>query len=182
MTRHREAIDDTIDRVAAGLTLVAADPELPRRITARVERQPRVPFAWRLAIGAAATAAAAMLAAFVINPPSSPSIDRARIADALSVSVQSRDIAPTAVVAPVPIVPTGDRVTRVAPVRSVPRGASAIEPLPEFRQIDALPSPALLAVDDLNTGLLTLAPVDVAPLDLVNLVVGEVSARDEPKE
>jgi hypothetical protein len=179
MTRHREAIDDTIDRVAAELTLVAADPELPGRITAHLERQPRMTFGWRLAIGAAATAAAAMLAAFVLNAPPSPAIDHARTADALPVSAPSREIAPAAVAAPAPIVPTRDRVARVA---SVPRGASAIEPLPEFRQIDALPSPAMLAVDDLNTDLLTVAPVDVAPLDLANLVVGEVAARDEPKE
>ena len=179
MTPHREGIDDTIDRVAAELTLVAADPALPARLAAHLERQPRVTFGWRLAIGAAATAAAAMLAAFVINAPPPPAIDRARTADALPVSVPSREIAPAAVAARASLVPTRDRVGRAAPM---PRGASAIEPLPEFRQIDALPSPAILAVDELNTDLLTVAPVDVAPLDLANLVVGDVSARDEPKE
>jgi hypothetical protein len=177
MTPHRETIDDTIDRVAAELTLVAADPALPERITARLERQPRVTFGWRLAIGAAATAAAAMLAALVINAPPSPAIDHARTADASS--VPSRAIAPAAVALRAPSVSTRDRVARVAPM---PRTASAIEPLPEFRQIDALPSPAMLAVDDLNTDLLSVTPVDVAPLDLADLVVGDVSARDEPKE
>ena len=71
---------------------------------------------------------------------------------------------------------------RVARATALAHGASAVEPLAEFRQIDALPSLATLAVDDLNTDLLTIAPVDFAPLDLDDLVIGDVSGRDEPKE
>jgi len=178
MTPQREALDDTIDRVAAELTAVAADPTLAGRITARLESPPRSTFGWRLAIGAVATGAAVMVAAFVLNTPPSPATNDEPVAQALSLPAPSPETGVSVTATRTPDSPMRDR-GRLAPVV---RRASARDPLPEFRQIDALSSPAMLAVEDLSTDSLTVAPVDITPLYVADLIVGDVSGRQEPKE
>ena len=175
---HRETIDETIDRVAAQLTMVPADPALAGRIAEQLDTD--APFAWmRWLLATGAVAAVAVLAVVVFNSSRAP---------------QPADIARAT--APVPG-PTGEtphaeaarasaspQIAMTAPTRGVTRrrSAEAHPPLPELPQIDALESPVLLAVDNIPTKTLTIEPVDLAPLDLANLAVRELGERDDPKE
>jgi hypothetical protein len=175
MTRHRESIDETIDRVAAALTMVPADSALAARIAERIDTHGSTAFAWpRLALGAAAIAVVAIVAAAVFSDQGdvAPRED-VRVTEMAPPAEEPRTTAPT-VAAPV------GQVTQAARARR-PRSVEHA-PLPAIPQIDALPSPALLAVDTLPTNTLTIAPVDLEPLNLANLAVSEIDARDEPKE
>jgi hypothetical protein len=171
-----ERLDETIDRVARDLTAAPADPALVTRITARVEgaRSQRFEW-WRIALPAMGVAAVALFA-FVMLPRDLP-----------------RDTTSPAPppVATAPVLPPSHAATPVAPVvEPVPQRASGRrprrEPLPAFEpqipQIEALSSPALLAVDGLTENHLTIAPVDVASLDLANLAFTDADRRDDPKE
>jgi hypothetical protein len=178
MTPQREALDDTIDRVGAKLTAVPADPTLARRITARLNSAPRSTLGWPLVLAMTGTAAAAMVAGFILTAPTSSAIDDESKAGAVSLPAPSPEIGASVTAMPPPNTPIRDR-GRLAPVV---RRANVTEPLPELRQIDALSSPAVLAVEDLSTDSLTVAPVDVTPLYLADLIVGDVSGREEPKE
>jgi hypothetical protein len=172
MTRHQESIDETIDRVAAALTMVPPDSALAARIAERIDTHGSIAFAWpRLALGAAAIAVVAIVAAAVFSDQGevAPRED-VRVTETAPPAEEPRTTAPT-------VAPPLGQVTRTARAqrpRSVERA-----PLPEIPQIDALPSPALLAVDTLPTNTLTIAPVDLEPLNLANLAVSEIDARDE---
>ena len=175
MTRHRESIDETIDRVAAALTVVPADSALAARIAERIDTHGSTAAARpRLALGAAAITVAAIIAAAVFSDHGevAPRED-VRVTETAPAAREPRTTAPT-VAAPVG---QATQTARAQTPRSVERAL-----LPEIPQIDALPSPAVLAVDTLPTNTLTIAPVDLEPLNLADLAVGEIDARDEPKE
>lgn len=178
MKHHREGIDETIDRVAAHLTMAPADPDLASRITRQLDRES--PFGWsRLAIASAAVAAIVVAAVFFTNAPEVPSADMARVAPPAPSS---------AVAAPSAVAPDTDSTSLTsAAVTTAPRTAAAeaglgVEPLPEMQQIESLPPPAMLAVDMLSTDTLTIESVDLAPLDVADLAVRDIDERDSPKE
>jgi hypothetical protein len=169
MTRHhQESLDETIDRVAAHLTMVPADPALAVRIADRLETKAVV--AWpRFALAGAVVAAVAILAVIVSNvrreeaPPAgeaTPSVTRTTLAVADTASAAAGE-------------PFVRRRRAPAPTH---------EPLPEMPQIDALASPVLLAIDTLPTDMLTIDPADLAPLGMADLSVAEIDGRDSPKE
>ena len=171
MTHHlRETVDETIDRVAAGLTMVPADPAAARRIAAQVNEDVR--FAWPRFVVATAVVGAVVVLAVVLrkNEREAPPIFVARS----DVSAPASEL-PRPTVAPQSITTDVRRMTRK-------RAAVVEETLPEIPQIDALPSPPPIGVDDLSTSTLTIEPVSVAPLDLANLVVADVGARDNREE
>lgn len=175
MTRHREEIDDIIDRVAAAITFVPADPAFAARIIDRLDDGKAAGVAWPR--WAAATALLAIV-----------------IAGAIAIS---RDDAPQEVLVSAPPVerPASRVVPQPAPPAVTARGDADAPrqarrvPLPPrssevigVPQIAALPSPEALDLSNLSTDLLTIAPVDVAPLDLANLAVAELVGRDDFKE
>ena len=170
-----ESLDETIDRVAAHLTMVPADPALAGRIAEQLDRD--APFGWpRLVMASAAVAA--LIVAFVF-------FNDAR-------DVAPIDIAHTAVPAPASDAaaprdgaPSGsepDSIERAAITLRRAPAAEALEPLPEMRQLESLQSPGTLAVDTLATDELTIAPVDLAPLDMADLAVREIGNGDSSKE
>jgi hypothetical protein len=175
MTRHRESIDETIDRVAAALTMVPADSALAARIAERIDTHGSTAFAWpRLALGAAAIAVVAIVAAAVFSDQGdvAPRED-VRVTEMAPSAEEPRTTAPT-VAAPVGQVTQAARARRP---RSIERPS-----LLQIPQIDALPWPAVLTVETLSTGTLTIAPVDLAPLDVTRLAVVDIEAPNEPKE
>ena len=176
MRHHRESIDETIDRVAARLTMAPADPDLAGRIAQQLDRE--APFAWsRLAIASAAVAAVVVTVVFFNNAPEVPSADIARSAPPAPSS---------AVAAPPAVAPDTDTISlssaAIARRSAGAKAALAHEPLPEMPQIESLPSPATLAVEMLSTDTLTIEPVDLAPLDVADLAVRGIDERDSPKE
>jgi hypothetical protein len=179
MTHHQESLDETIDRVAAHLTMVPADPALAARIADRLET--RKMLGWpRVAVAGVAVAAIALLAVVVSNiTREEPAVEVAR---ATSPAPAPRIAAPQAAA---PAGAAVESTTAIAPngvARRRPAPQPADDPLPELPQIDALNSPALLALDTLPTDILTIEPVDLAPLGMADLTVTEIDGRDSPKE
>jgi hypothetical protein len=173
---EQESLDETIDRVAAHLTMVPADPALAGRIAEQLDRD--APFAWyRLAI---ASAAVAVLVATVVLLNDSRDLPATEVARTVAPPPSSdapapRDAAPRdsdpAAIASAAISSRSERAAVEEP-----------EPLPEMPQIASLAPPVTLAVDTLSTDTLTIEPVDLAPLDVADLAVSEIGERDSPKE
>lgn len=179
MTHHHESLDETIDRVAADLTMVSADPALAARIADRLET--RKTLGWqRLALAGVAVAAIAVLAVVVSNITRDvPAVDVARATSPAAPRVEPSSAAAATTVG------AAESTTAVAPERAVRQRrapAPTQDPLPELPQIDALSSPELIAIDTLPTDTLAIEPVDLAPLGMANLAVAEIDGRDSPKE
>ena len=176
---HPETLDETIDRVAARLTMVPADAALAGRIAAQLEKDS--PLVWPRLVFATAAVAALVVLAVVVTEESreTSSVAVARV-DEAAPSVAAPVVAPRsnahAVAVPKPA-PTRERTPRTARVQEAPAA-----PLAEIPQIDALPSIAALTVDALQTDSLTITAVDLAPLDMANLTVRDVDSRESPKE
>jgi hypothetical protein len=180
MTRHREELDDTIDRVAAAITFVPADPALARRIAARIDHTSDV-LAWRgLLAGAVDVAAVAIVVALVTSARQAsietPLVTTAPAERAPVLANAAPAVTPT-------VAPTESHAEVVRPQQAVrPEPRRIAEAAVDAPQIPALPLPALLDMTDLPTDALTIAPVDLTPLDLANLTVAELDDRNEPKE
>lgn len=171
-----ESLDETIDRVAAHLTMVPADPALAARIADRLETKKAL--GWpRFALAGAAVIGMAILAVVVSNTVRDvPAVDVARAtSSAPAPRVEPQFAAPA----------TAESTTVIAAQRVVRQRRAPLpthDPLPELPQIDALSTPVLLAVDTLPTDTLTIEPVDLAPLGMADLSVAEIDGRDSPKE
>jgi hypothetical protein len=177
--RHEERLDETIDRVAAHLTMVPADPGLAGRIAAQLEREPR--FAWpRLAMASVAVAAVVAAFVFVNNARQAPAVDVAHHATtspkADEPAQQPADVA-SARMSPAPS--NTATVARRAVGIALP---SAEDLLPEMPQLASLASPVTIDVMVLPTDTLTIEPVDFAPLDVADLAVRDIDEGDSPKE
>ena len=173
MTQHpNETLDESIDRIASGLTSAPADPALVARIADCVNAaEPRRVEWWRLAMPAMGVAVVAIFAFVMMpgertSPQPSPAV-AAPIPPAPNVAA--------------PVAPAVEPVVQRASVP--PRRRERSTPFePQIPQIEALSSPALLAVDSITADQLTIAPVDVASLDLANLALTDADTRDVPKE
>jgi hypothetical protein len=177
MTRHQESIDETIDRVAARLTMVAADPALAGRIAEQLDREQS--FAWSRLVMASAAVAALVVAIVLFKNTREvaiPDIARTVAPAPSSERPAPRDQAPRA--SDPPALARATLTTQ----RVRPAAEAAPDPLPEMPEIELLRSPVTLAVDTLSTDTLTVAPVDLAPLDVANLAVSEIGERESPKE
>jgi hypothetical protein len=176
MTRRHEELDEVIDRVAASMTFAPADSTFVARVTDGLRGDTRGAFPW-LRVAAVAAAVAIVVAAITVSrdepdervvrtaPSRSERMTPAVEAPQVTQATDSHDSAP----------PSPRQVQR-APRARVQSEAGDVP------QIAALPSPDLLAVEELRTHLLTIVPVDLAPLDLGNLAVAEIDVRDDPKE
>lgn len=174
---HPESLDETIDRVAAHLTMVPADPGLASRIAARLDRH--APFAWtRLAVASAAVAAVVAAFVFLNNARQVPATDvahRVTAAPAADGAVVGQEVAAVSTSLPEAIAAAGGTHDRNAL-------AAAEEPLPEMPQLEALASPVTIDVALLATDTLTIDAVDLAPLELSDLAMHDIDESDSPKE
>ena len=169
--RQLESLDETIDRVAARLTMVPADPALAGRIAAQLETRPAI-MCPRFALATAAVAAAVVLTIVMSQTPGDVPSDAAARVDAPTPS------------RPLPAIGSSARVTheirpRPAAARQVRQSEDA---LPAFPQIDALTAPALLGVDSIPTDTLAIESVPLAPLDLPDLAVSALGDGEDRKE
>jgi hypothetical protein len=181
MTGQRERLDETIDRVAAELTMVPADLKLAERICQQLKcDDARHPFAWRRAVAGVCVVSAALLLTFVLTDRRPTNVD------SRSHAVTSPILSATRV----QFVPFSNSVRdrRVArhPAESETEGYETQSRVPSLAppampKFDVLTSPAL-AVDTLISNPLTIAPVTVVPLDVATLTVGDVGERESPKE
>lgn len=173
-----ESCDETIDRVAAHLTMVPADPTLARRIAEQLNRD--ASFNWpRVATASAAVAVIVTAAVVFYNKPEAPREDVAGVvspAPALDAPTPSSDMTSQSALSSVA------RASMAAGggARTAPMAAE--EPLPDMPQIDSLASPVTIDVAMLPTDTLTISPVDVAPLDVADLAVCDIGERDSSKE
>lgn len=186
MTNERsEHLDDTIDRVAAGLTFVSHDAGFARRIADRLDDRPT---GWwfpsRAAIAVAAAAIVMVLARTAIDrltptatapPPHVTSTEPARVPTAA---------APPAI-EPGTTKPAAPLQASAAPARAAerPRFITHERVVP---QIAALAPPAPLGVD-VSSPMpypvpLTISPVELAPLGLADLELTESGVPENPKE
>lgn len=177
----RETIDESIDRVAAAMTAVPADPGFAARVDARLAT-PHASVAWPWIwqwIAAPAAAAAVLAAAIVFGPAG-------RDEDEAALRPQGAQALLPATAGPVQAVPlqasahmqsTGGASARARPGEHVEDEADD----PFATRIAALSAPAALSIDALSLESLSIAPVDVADLDLPEIEVGDMPGG-EPKE
>jgi hypothetical protein len=179
MNHHHESLDEAIDRVAAQLTMVPADPSLAGRIAERLDTHSS--FGWpRLALASAAVVATGIAIVLFNDGREMPASDAARVATAVNapgVSAALREVPSNNVPSAVAAV-----AQTTARMRARRAAAAAEEPLPEMRQLDSLASPVTIDVAMLPTDTLSIAPVDFAFLDVADLAVRDIDERDSPKE
>ena len=171
----RERLDETIDRVAAMLTAVPADPGFTERLAPRlVDRGHGSRTGWLMT---AAAAAAAIVIAIVFSNGRDE-----RASAPQEAMVTGSPTAPalvergTAATAQVPTVepPSAPRDQAVA------RSEDLEEPRPP--SIAALPAPDGIGVDTLHLEALAVMPVDVGEIDLASLEVRQIGGFEESKE
>lgn len=171
----RETMDEAIDRVAAAMTAVPADPGFAARVDARLATRASVAWRWVALPGAAAAVVVAAIA-FVL-----PGNDEA----ARSRPQPARAALPSAAMPVRVIPPPVAALMRPAAVRRdgvrPQRDLAAEEDEVFVTRIAALPAPDPLSVDALSLESLSIAPVDVANLDLPVIGVGDIPGG-EPKE
>jgi hypothetical protein len=175
MMRRREELDETIDRVAAAITFVPADPALAGRVADRI-RSAQNAFEWRLLLaGAAGVAAVVIGIAVMTNDRRQP------IEPPLVMKPSPSELAPVAEARPP--APPEPRVDPAPLGRTTPSAPTRLaEAAPSVPQIAALDAPALLDVPDLPTSALTIAPAEIAPLDLASLAIADLGDHNDPKE
>lgn len=176
-----ETLDERIDRVAAALTAVPADPGFGERLAPRLAGQGRE---WGNRWLFAAAAAAVVVLALVVNdrrdqggtaPPSA------------SQSGPQSEIASSPTFAPGPVT-AAHAIAAEEPM--VEQAASTAAPAPEFIGSDverppaiaALATPDGIGVDTLQLEALHVTPVDVERIDIASLEIREIGALEEPKE
>jgi hypothetical protein len=176
MRRQREELDDTIDRVAAGITYVPADPALAARIAERIGSTPDG-FTWHVFVaGAVGVATVAIGVALLMNTRQDS------IETPLATMTTPAERAPALAKAPpaVTVTASGVGVDPVKPQHAAPRRVTEVAGVAP--QIPALALPPLLDVAALPTDTLTIAAVELAPLDVPDLAIAELDGRSEPKE
>jgi hypothetical protein len=176
--RVPETLDETIDRVAAALTAVPADPGFGARLAARLDASARGSWTWTVAAAGAAAIALAM--AIVRLDPSVAPIQQARAIGSATPFAEA-----VAAVAPVPASTSTASTATAAPamarVRTTVRAASEA-PAMSVPAIAALPDVETIGVDVLTLRDLQLAPVDVTQLDIATLEIPQIGVAEDPQE
>jgi hypothetical protein len=174
-----ETLDERIDRVAAALTAVPADPGFGDRLAPRLAGQGREGGNRWLFTAAAATAVVVL--ALVVNDRR----DQGGTAPQAPQGASAIASGPTFAPAPVDAAPA---VAAEEPL--VEQAVSAAAPAPEFIGSDverppaiaALAAPDGIGVDTLQLEALHITPVDVEQIDIASLEVREIDGFEEPKE
>ena len=169
-----ETLDERIDRVAASLTAVPADPGFGERLAPRLAGLDRE-WSHRWLFTAAAAAAVVVLALVVS--------DRG----------DQRGLAPQSAVLTSPTIAPGQvnaapAIAAEQPV--VEQAVSAVAPAPEYIDseverppaIAALAAPDGIGVDTLQLEALHVTPVDIGQIEVASLEIREIGALEEPKE
>ena len=170
-----ETLDETIDRVAAAITAVPADPGFSSRLAPRLERPARGVSMWM--VGAAA-AAAIVLAAWLVRPEPS-TIGSPQQANATQPAAPATGPAPSGSTAAAPAPAMIARAPRLAPAAAEETTGAPIAPASAIAALDPIET---LTVDDLTLHQIQIAPVDIAHLDIETLDVPQIDTTDEPKE
>ena len=165
-----ETLDEAIDRVAASLTAVPADPAFGTRLQLRMQQPPRLGF--NVLAGAVATVALAVLVAVLWRGSSVSVTQHDLIAGAVSRIAPSVAISASAIESP-----DGDNV---GPLTTRVRSAPAY-PISDVSatMIAALPNPHLLAVEMLSVEPLAVPVVEVEALELRDLALAPIDALEE---
>ena len=172
MTRHREELDDLVDRVASAMTFAPPDPARARQLLDRLGHTQRLQFAPRpLVFAAAALTVLIAVLTFTARDPEE------RLVSPLKATADPA--APPAAASStltVPDPPPDAEPSRVVRRARATARAEALAPMP---QIAALEVPSRLELAELPSESLSIAPVDVVPLELTMLDVTGVAGRDE---
>jgi hypothetical protein len=176
MNLRRETLDETIDRVAASLTAVPADPAFAARLRARwADREQRG--TWRVAGACAAVALLAMAIALPWVPrPPAPRLSSAtprppgRIA-----SPESTKVAVDAPETP----PLG----AAKPSSTIVIAEARADDRPSIEIVAALAHPESLRLSDIAPEDISLTAVQLEPLlEIASLDVPQIGAAAEPEE
>lgn len=178
-----ETLDESIDRVAASLTAVPADPAFSTRLGARLAQPSSQRASLLFVVSAVAVALVAAVVTGVFSRPE-PTVE--------SGSVVPRDVRRPENAA---VVVERDAFGRDNPIESGQEGGMPMQPptassrRPESAttervtpMIAALPTLELLSVDTLMLETLAIAPVEVDLLDVATLEVPEIEGSSDPKE
>ena len=172
-----ETLDETIDRVAAALTAVPADPGFSARVAPRLDAPARGGSAWMVA---AAAAAAIVLAVILARPERQAQMPVQQTAATAATAPQAAAVPPVATASP------ATPVASVAPLRVAAPLEEVHEPAAPASAIAALAPVETMNVDDLTLHDLHIAPVAVAHLDIEELDVPQIGTAEElahePKE
>lgn len=171
-TRPVETVDEAIDRVAAAMTAVPADPMFADRLVHHIND--RRGWVWTLIPAAAAIGAIALAIAWTVSPRPTPPASPVAAAP---------QIAPD--VTPAPGAPVIQEAANTRAPRSRVRPLSQTPPVHDespVPQIAALQDVSGIAFEDLSNDLLTIAPMQVAPLDLASLEIVDMKGDDPPRE
>lgn len=173
----RETLDETIDRVAATLTAVPADPGFTERLASRLTgRSHAWPNSWLLA---GAAAAAALVIAVLASSGRNAGMHTPQ--DTIAASAPAAPALVEHLAAPVaeapPIEQTSAPVDRAPAVVESEDGDLARPPA-----IAALAAPDGIGVATLQLEALYVTPVDIGQIDIASLEVREIDGFEEPKE
>ena len=169
----RETLDETIDRVAATLTAVPADPGFTQRLAPRLTRErPGWNHTWL--VGAAA--AAVIFVALLVNNGRDASVNAP-----LGVVAENAPAAPLVQGTTASVIeePTVEQTT--ASVDPAPAVVEVNEPAPP-PAIAALAAPEGIGVETLQLEALAVMPVEIGEIDIASLEVREIDGFEDPKE
>jgi hypothetical protein len=176
MNPRRETLDEAIDRIAASLTAVPADPAFAGRLRAQwAERQQ--PGTWRVAAACAAVALLAMAIALPWVPgPPAPRLSSATPRPAGRIaSPESTKVA----VDP----PETPRLTAAKPSSPIVIAEASADARPSIEIVAALAHPESLTLSDIAPEDISLAAVRLEPLlEIASLDVPQIGASAEPEE
>ena len=169
----RETLDETIDRVAAAMTAMPADPGFGERLAPRFASS--APWAARSLLFAAAAAAMVLLAVTMTNRREPAAVHIA------AAPATGSPPAPTA-----DALEPRDILADAAPVSPAPTGAAeGVEPHAHADAapgIAALTPPDSLHVENLAVHQLTIEAVEVERLEVPTLEIAALGVVDEEKE
>ena len=167
-----ETLDEMIDRVAAAITAVPADPGFSARLAPRLAAPARSAPAWMIA---AAAMTAIVLGVLLATPErSTPRL--------VEQAVITPEPPPLARSVPAASTTAAAAVGNDAPARTAAAPEPVLAPGAPAPAIAALGPVDTLHIEHLRLHELHIAPVDVAHLEIETLDVPEIGTTDEPKE
>jgi hypothetical protein len=172
----RETLDETIDRVAATLTAVPADPGFGDRLAARLEPAPR---GWRTTWLVVSAAAAVVLLALIVGARREGPSPLPQVAAVHDVPAQKPP--PELSHAAASVADSGT-AGAFAETQRLPQLDAVEAPAAPPSAIAALPAPHTIAVETLALQALDVAPVDIGQIDVASLEIREIDVNEEPKE
>lgn len=174
----RETLDETVDRVAAALTIVPADPSFSERLRPKLDGQSRL--TWMAVATSAAVAAIAIGTTLGVREQASMPVNRP-----IAAAVQTPAAWIAAPSVPSPRVGTAVHITRAERAGGAIGVAAGVAHAQHGSDESTAAIPALAGPDELAVDHLILAPLVIEPVALESLEMDTIAVSGiggDPKE